>query len=185
MEAARGRHCCHSLVLVRKQKSSHSFYRHRYIPNHGSFPLISVNLYDSTNRGRMFEERNRRVESVCHKYGLARTEVTEDGFKGKYNLTVLKRFTHIPRLAFWSCKNFSRLEKKSWHSNLFAVQLWRFFRFYIWNGEHNMGYCIQSKTGTTTWILNWMKISHLPEVKINCLKNRKRINVTSKELLCA
>ena len=36
-------------------------------------------------------------------------------------------------------------------------------RFYLWNGEHNMGYCLQSKTGTTTWMMNWLKISHLPE----------------------
>ena len=38
-------------------------------------------------------------------------------------------------------------------------------RFYIWNGEYNMGYCLQSKTGTTAWILNWLRISHLPPVK--------------------
>ena len=38
-------------------------------------------------------------------------------------------------------------------------------RFYIWNGEYNMGYCLQSKTGTTAWILNWLRISHLPAVK--------------------
>ena len=37
-------------------------------------------------------------------------------------------------------------------------------RFYIWNGEYNMGYCLQSKTGTTTWMMNLFKVSHLPEV---------------------
>ena len=38
-------------------------------------------------------------------------------------------------------------------------------RFYIWNGEYNMGYCLQSKTGTTTWMMNWLRVSHLPKVR--------------------
>ena len=38
-------------------------------------------------------------------------------------------------------------------------------RFYIWNGEYNMGYCLQSKTGTTTWMMNWLNVSHLPKVR--------------------
>ena len=46
-------------------------------------------------------------------------------------------------------------------------------RFYIWNGEYNMGYCLQSKTGTTAWILNWLRISHLPAV----IKNLDAIGI--------
>ena len=46
-------------------------------------------------------------------------------------------------------------------------------RFYIWNGEYNMGYCLQSKTGTTTWMVHWLKLSHLPKVSIAHLNGKK------------